>query len=144
MTRYRVVLLLLPLLYPNPIASISSSFPLDIVHQGENPEAFFLPYLWQLVVARTPDLNWNPRKIRIFNPPAVATSELAAAAPVEAVKAVGSAILNENIDPSRGSSIGAGDERSVDVGGNGEVLGAGHESTKEDEVQDMIAGDLRV
>ncbi|CAM9729759.1 unnamed protein product, partial [Sphacelaria rigidula] len=36
--------------------------------EGENCEAFFLPYVWQLVLARTPDLNWNKSKIRIFSP----------------------------------------------------------------------------
>lgn len=99
------------------------------------------------MVARTPDLNWNPSKIRIFNTPAAAASESAAGggvAPVEAAKAVGSAILDESSDPSRGSSIGAGAGGSVDVGGKGGVLGAGHNSAEDDEVQDMIAGDLRV
>lgn len=34
--------------------------------QGENSEAFFLPYLWELVLAQTPDLNWKPGSIRLF------------------------------------------------------------------------------
>lgn len=34
--------------------------------QGENSEEFFLPYLWELVLTRTLDLNWNTRRIRIF------------------------------------------------------------------------------
>ena len=40
----------------------------------ENPESFFLPYIWSMVYDHTPDLWWNSEKIVLF-PVTSATDE---------------------------------------------------------------------
>eukprot|EP00903_Cladosiphon_okamuranus_P016296 g15028.t1 len=38
-----------------------------LYEEGEHSEAFFLPYLWKVLLSRTPDLNWSPDRVRVFS-----------------------------------------------------------------------------
>ncbi|CAM9753070.1 unnamed protein product, partial [Ectocarpus sp. 8 AP-2014] len=40
-----------------------------VYEEGEHSEAFFLPYLWEVLLSRTPDLNWSPARVRMFSSP---------------------------------------------------------------------------
>ncbi|CAN0441646.1 unnamed protein product, partial [Ectocarpus fasciculatus] len=48
-----------------------------VYEEGEHSEAFFLPYLWEVVLSRTPDLNWSPARLRVFSSPS-SSSEISA------------------------------------------------------------------
>lgn len=98
--------------------------------QGASSEAFFLPYLWELVLTRTLDLNWNTMKVRIFSPVRRAVPRLPDH-PVE--KAISDATVDEGLHMGGAKGLVRGDELTRPG-----AAAAGEEQA------DAVPGDLRV
>ena len=37
-----------------------------VYEETSDPEGFFLPHIWALVVKATPDMNWSPERVVLF------------------------------------------------------------------------------
>jgi hypothetical protein len=36
--------------------------------EGLDPEAYFVPYVWEVIYTHTPDIGWHAQYIRMFDP----------------------------------------------------------------------------
>jgi hypothetical protein len=47
-----------------------------LYHEEQNPEDFFLPYLWNIVISNTGNVPWDEKQIKLFTiiPPSSSSS----------------------------------------------------------------------
>lgn len=110
--------------------------------QGEHSEAFFLPYLWEVVLSRTPDLNWSPARVRVFSSPSssskVSTTAEAHAAndpspPAAEASAAGGPVRGSS--PAAGGGMGGRTpQQGADASGGGAWAGASSPAEEGEEV----------